>query len=53
VTDGGALVLTLSTTDGNPLFRAVRLSFLREGDTIRTVGGSDQFGSEGITLTRQ
>ncbi|MPZ49784.1 MAG: hypothetical protein GEU75_10915 [Dehalococcoidia bacterium] len=53
VTDAGALVVTLSTTDGNPLFRPIRVSFERDGDTIRTVGSSDQFGSEGITLRKQ
>ena len=52
-TDAGALVVTLSTTNGNPLFRPVRVNFERVDDTtIRSVGMSD-FGSEGITLRRQ
>jgi hypothetical protein len=53
VTDAGALVVTFSTTNGNPLFRPIRVHFLQEGGTIHTVGSEAEFGSQGLTLTKQ
>jgi len=52
VTDAGAMVVTISTTNGNLLFRPVRFSLVMEGSVIKTVGSPELFGSEGITLTK-
>ena len=54
-TDGGVLVVTLRSQNGRAYERPVVVSFIEEGETIRTTGsGSEEmFGIEGLTLYRE
>ena len=52
-TDGGVLVVTLRSSGGRQYERPVVVSFVAEGELLRSQGAEEMFGSQGLTLYRE